>query len=531
MKRLAACVAIVVCLATVPASASDWNVANGLWSNNGSWSPAVVPDGTNASIGNGGTATLQSVVPNITTFDLTGGSDWDISGAANLTTTGDAIIASGAFDDGYVSHSGGTLSLGADLILANGADSYAEWTMSNGSIGVTTDMAIGNGGDVVFDMSDGGLTVGGNVDIATSASGSGLMTVGGGTVTQSGSAFTVGGDGTLQVKGSTPMINVTNYEQASAGALNLVLDDNGIATINASGNVALNGELNVSIAGGASPTPGIYDIVAAGGTLTGQFSSNTLPAGVKLWYDHDSEAAQLYVGMDPPGEIIDQDADFGATVRDDSDNTVDGTNSLYMNETTWADGAGAALLWDLSSLSGIVNGDATLTARVIAIGAPSTFGVYEIYDDNADWATPGERIDYWNRDQDVDLNPSNYGNGEPWLDDTGAPVGTYRGAFNDAAPIDTLDNTGVSAGDDVTWTIPAAVIQSWIDDPAGNAGLMLSKTVDVGAHFYLSGITNPSNPAPSLSFELGAAAEPVVPEPAGLGLVAISLLAVKKRRR
>ena len=102
-----------------------------------------------------------------------------------------------------------------------------------------------------------------------------------------------------------------------------------------------------------------------------------------------------------------------------------------------------------------------------------------------------------------------------------------RGAINNAAPLDTLDNNGVSNGDDVTWTIPAAVVQSWIDSPAANAGLMITKTANVGSHFYLSGIDGPM--APTLSFELGAAA-PAVPEPAGLGLVGLALLAVRRRR-
>jgi len=220
-------------------------------------------------------------------------------------------------------------------------------------------------------------------------------------------------------------------------------------------------------------------------------------------------------------------ADLGCTIRDDSDNEVSGSNSLYMNAPDWNDGAGSVLYWDLSAEAGTVLGPATLSARVTAIGNPAVFGVYEIYDDNADWATPGEQIDFWNRDQDVDANPSWYGNGDPWLDDSGAPVADSRGAINNALPLDLLDNNGVSNGDDVTWSIPAAVVQSWIDTPAGNAGLMITKTNHDGSHFYLSGITGPV--APTLTFDLGPAGEPIA-EPAGLGLVGLALLAVRKRR-
>ena len=237
--------------------------------------------------------------------------------------------------------------------------------------------------------------------------------------------------------------------------------------------------------------------------------------------------AVVVAGTPAFAALIVQDADFAATVRDDSDNEVDGTVNLYMVSPTWPDGAASALYWDLSALSGTVVGDATLTARVNAIGTPAVFGAWEIYDDNKDWATSGQRIDYWNRNQTLDISPSNPGNGDPWLDDSGVAAADYSGAINLAAPIATLDTTGVINGDDVTWTIPAAVVQSWIDTPAGNAGLMLRKTVDVGTHFYLSGILGPM--APNLSFELGAAA-PAVPEPAGLGLVGLALLAVRKRR-
>ena len=74
MRKLVAVTAILVCLTAATASASDWNVANGLWSNPGSWNPVAVPNGTNANIANAGTATLQSAVPNITTLQLTNGS-------------------------------------------------------------------------------------------------------------------------------------------------------------------------------------------------------------------------------------------------------------------------------------------------------------------------------------------------------------------------------------------------------------------------------------------------------------------------
>ena len=306
MKRLAAFVTVCVCLATVPASASDWNAGNGLWGNGANWLPAGVPTATNANIANGGSATLQTAVPNITTLDLTGGSDLTINAGADLTTTGNAVIATGAFNDGYVSQGGGTMSLGADLILGNGADTYGEWIMSNGSVEVTNNLTIGNGGDGVFSMSDGGLTVHGGITIADS-SGLGTLTVSGGTLLQDGVAGSLsvggGGAGTLRVEGDTPTINVTDYEQTATGALDVEFNDFGIATIYASGDVNLNGALGATVAGGASLTTGVYDLIVMDGTRTGEFNSLTLDYTMSVEYELNGdgkEAVRLYVDTDAP---------------------------------------------------------------------------------------------------------------------------------------------------------------------------------------------------------------------------------------
>ena len=306
-KRAAACVAIMMCLAA-PAWGSDWNVANGLWSNDGSWNPAGVPNGTNAYIG-WGTATLQTNAFDITTLDVVGPafgtSQLSVLGGADLTTTGNAVIGSGALtgSEAIVSQSGGTLSLGANLTV--GSDSgLGEWAMSNGTVEVANDLTIGSGIDGVFSMSDGGLTVHGGLAIADN-SGLGTMTVSGGTLLQDGAtdSFSVGtsGSGTLQIEGGGATINVANYEQTSSGALNLVLNDSGIAAINISGDVTLNGELNVSIAPATSPAPGVYDILIPTGTQTGGFTAVTLPAGVELRYSDDTfSTTRLYVGVEAP---------------------------------------------------------------------------------------------------------------------------------------------------------------------------------------------------------------------------------------
>ena len=301
MRKLAAVVAILVCVAAAPASASDWNVGNGLWGNGANWLPAGVPTGTNANIANTGSATLQTAVPNITTLDLTGGSDLTINAGADLTTTGNAVIATGAFNDGYVSQVGGTLSLGADLILGNGADTYGEWIMSDGSVEVATDLTLGSGGDGVFNMSDGGLTVHGGITIGDSG-GLGTMTVSGGALLQDGATDSLrigaNGQGTFRVEGAAATIGVVNYEQTLTGSFDAVLNDSGISTIYASGNVALDGSLVATLAPSTSPTPGIYDLIVADGSITGDFNTLSLAPGLEVLYelnDDGKESVRLRV--------------------------------------------------------------------------------------------------------------------------------------------------------------------------------------------------------------------------------------------
>ena len=169
MKRLAAFVAISMCLATV-ARGSDWQVETGFWSTPGSWDGGV-PSGVAANITNGGTATLQSDqtalgYDPITTFELAGvffeDSQLIVLPGADLTTTGNASIGTGSLleNDALVTQSGGSMSVGASLIIGSD-DAVAEWRMSGAAsvVNVATNLTVGNGGDGTFSMSDGALTV------------------------------------------------------------------------------------------------------------------------------------------------------------------------------------------------------------------------------------------------------------------------------------------------------------------------------------------------------------------------------------
>jgi len=284
LKKLAAFVAISVCL-TATAWGSNWDAVTGLWSNAGNWDTTNVPDAAsanpaewNAYIGNGYAATLQSDVPNITTLDVVWYSSLDIKNGALLTTTGDANIAGGGLDEGSVTQSGGALTLGANLTLGNTSGDFATWTMtSDGALAVANDLVVAGSGEAMFQINDdSSLTVGG----ALSVGGSG------------------GGVGALGVEGNLATINVASYEQTASGTLGLVLNADGIATINVSGNVNLDGLLTVN-ADALAPGTYVYDlIVSDGGTVNGPFGFAFLGPTMQVKYELNEsgkEAVRLYV--------------------------------------------------------------------------------------------------------------------------------------------------------------------------------------------------------------------------------------------
>ena len=349
MKRSAACVAILVCL-TAPALGSTWTGSSGLlWSNGDNWDPIGVPDGVDAIINNTGTPTLNSV-SNITNLEVSSYSTLNIDPGAGLTASGSGNIAvGGASDEGYVYQTGGAVSFGSDLTLGDGASDFGRWWMtSGGSLAVANDLTVGGSGAAEFELRDtSSLTVGGSIGIGTSG-GAGSMTVSGGTLGQLAGGgdpailadLAVGSGGSFTVEGNTATINVMDYVQTNAGALNLVLDNDGIASINISGNMMLNGALNVSVATGASPAPGVYHILVPEGTQTGAFNSLVLPEGVELRYSNDIySTTRLYVDVEAPpvycpvanywgfdGKVTDK-ADIFPGHTSQSETDFDGNNS------------------------------------------------------------------------------------------------------------------------------------------------------------------------------------------------------------
>ena len=573
VKRLAACVAMAVCLAAAPALASDWNVGSGLWANGGNWLGGL-PNGTPATIDNAGTATLQSAVPDITTLNMGGFSQLNVNAGADLTSTGDARVAYAGFDEGYVVQGGGSVSLGASLTLGASGGDFATWTMTNdASLGVGNDLIVGDAGAGQFQLGDtSNLTVGGNIDIARSAGGAGTLTVSGSsTLTQTGGSLNVGGSGlggTLRIEGAATTINVVDYEQTSTGSLDLEMNDFGIAPINVSGNAALHGALNVSVAGGASVPDGVYDIITAD-TRTSGFETTSLPAGMSVWYGEND--VKLYVGIDPPPgsyglrapytpdantiHLYHMDGAESTTIAVDSAGTLDLNMTGYhqpsdpttIGETASAVGFGECFDVDTSSgYTGQISG--SVSGPVEAVGS-------------ADGAWTAEGIVKWNGYNDS-LHVFNVS-------------GSYiRVIVYPSAPYILVDigaDSQITLNDGVTYDrnfpIPSPTANEWyhwavtyngLEDTPDNvkvywtpldpdyteAQLMDSRRAKLdqgsgggsfGTAYRLCGWADEMRVsnivrAPDDMMFLTPGVDPVVPEPAGLGLIGLALLAVRRRR-
>ena len=129
------------------------------------------------------------------------------------------------------------------------------------------------------------------------------------------------------------------------------------------------------------------------------------------------------------------------------------------------------LSFDLSAYAGqVVDGDATLTLRVDSSSTQTRgddLNLYAIYAANAGWSEDYTTWDY----RTLDAGGGVY---ENWVGSGG--TGSYFGLGNpgdayESSPIDSASIPGNKVP--LSFTIPKAVIQSWIDSPGSNAGLLV----------------------------------------------------------
>jgi len=101
-------------------------------------------------------------------------------------------------------------------------------------------------------------------------------------------------------------------------------------------------------------------------------------------------------------------------------------------------------------------------------------------------------------------NFSPLGPGVHFGSDVGASLDTQSFILNSANP-----------ARDITWIIPSAMLQQWIDDPASNNGVLINNQITTNAFDVTFNSVENSNP-PILSFQTQA-----VPEPSTLATLAV----------
>jgi hypothetical protein len=202
------------------------------------------------------------------------------------------------------------------------------------------------------------------------------------------------------------------------------------------------------------------------------------------------------------------------------------------------------MAFDLSSLTGVGAAvqSATLTltkssnASAVIVTTPNLVTMVDIVSANAGWEEgTGTGVA-------TGLDGEATGNhkarpGTTWS--SGGKLGLNAADFNGGF---TADATGEyrrsdPAGTQVQFTVPAALVQSWIDNPAANAGIFFYNANDVATD--LSG--NPVGANSTVIFASGEHAneswrptltiDAVVPEPGVLGLAAAGLPLLLARRR
>ncbi len=207
--------------------------------------------------------------------------------------------------------------------------------------------------------------------------------------------------------------------------------------------------------------------------------------------------------------------------RSDLQHNVNGSNTLVAVGTDLGNPAEvqrAIVFFDLTGQADPI-GDATLSfvVRDLRTFAGQSVSVHLIAAANAGWTDAN--ADWIDLDDSVSTPWTGGGGlGSPGGTGFGTALGTYTFTAGDVA------------GTTVSWTIPQAVIQGWIDDPSSNAGLLLYETTEGITNdfvFLYSSEAASSSNFPSLSYS--------VPEPSTFVMMAgalcgLGLIGWRRRR-
>lgn len=283
LSALTLCALRGIALAETCSLTTIWTGANGSWFVDGNWSNHVPNSGTNAFIGNTGTANIgstenadacdlvlgfgatESGTVSVNSGRLTVGNELEVGGygKGKLSITNGATVSARLATIAALqgsSDSGGTVTVdGGTLTIATRADVGGD----NGNQGGIALMAVTNGAAVT--VTNGYLrvypsgTLMGNGTLSTT-SGTTIQ----GTLTPSGGTFIIGGN--LTFSGTVASMEC-NVVPASADNVNL------------SGVASLAGKISVTMTGSTFTAGTTYTLLHADGTVSGTFPFVSIKGG------------------------------------------------------------------------------------------------------------------------------------------------------------------------------------------------------------------------------------------------------------
>jgi len=228
---------------------------------------------------NGSTGTCdvsggRLAVNNIFYLGYYGGS----TGVCNLS--GGEIAAYNAYlgnsGTGTLRQNGGEFNVTNDIYINVGAGGLGTYEMDGGNVS-SRRLLVGLHGTGVFTQTGGDVYVrtGSSPDltIAWYSDGVGTYTLSGGNVSARQLRNGNSGTGLLRIIGDDAVILTDYFRQNAASTLETLIDNDGISTIDVSGNASLNGDLDVNLHGGvALLSQTAFDLITTTGSISGNFN-------------------------------------------------------------------------------------------------------------------------------------------------------------------------------------------------------------------------------------------------------------------